>query len=271
MLPAAIIVLLLIAVAVYARFIEPNIIIVRRVRINRQLNLGTDKPLRISLLSDFHYPRYAHQKLVRRAIELSNQFDPDLVFILGDFFDKNKNDPAVLPNNVGTVFSGIQSRFGVFGVLGNHDHWFDEEAIRNLLASETNIQLVDNSSVPISLPRGVLYIAGVGDLWSQNVDYKRAVANVPQSSPILLLSHNPDVVELLHDPRILIRFSGHTHGGQIRLPFIGALRVPSAFGNRYAKGLVTRGNHPLYVNCGICSMKRIRFLCPPETTWVELY
>lgn len=112
---------------------------------------------------------------------------------------------------------------------------------------------------------------GVGDLWAGSVRYEQATEAIPPDSPILLLSHNPDVIEQIRDPRILIQFSGHTHGGQIRLPFVGALKVPSRFGNRYARGLIGNGNHLLYVSSGICSMKHVRFLCPPEVTWVEIY
>jgi predicted MPP superfamily phosphohydrolase len=103
------------------------------------------------------------------------------------------------------------------------------------------------------------------------VNYAQAVSDVPQDASILLLSHNPDVIEDINDSRILVQFSGHTHGGQIWLPFIGALKVPSKFGNKYSQGLIKAGNHLLYVNRGICSVKNRRFLCPPEVTWVEMY
>lgn len=255
----------------YARFVEPNVLVVRKIRIDSGRDINNGKPLRITLLSDFHYPRHADSRLVRRAIEKSNRFDPDLVFMLGDFFDKNRNNPAILPCDVKTVFGEIRSKLGIFGVLGNHDHRFDEQAIRKVLESETDIRLIDNSSIGIELSGVPIYIAGVGDLRSKDAHYDRAVRGIPQDSGIILLSHNPDVVEEISDPRILIQFSGHTHGGQVRLPFIGALRVPSKFGSRYSQGLIDCGNHLLYVNRGICSMKRIRFMCPPEVTWVEIY
>jgi predicted MPP superfamily phosphohydrolase len=159
----------------------------------------------------------------------------------------------------------------VFGVLGNHDHSFDELAIRERITSDTEIQLVDNLAVPLTIDGKTVYIVGVGDLWSENTDYDRAVRNLPQDAAIVLLSHNPDVIDDIKDLRILIQFSGHTHGGQVRLPIIGALRVPSKFGNKYCKGLIETGNHRLYVNSGICSMKKMRFMCPPEVTWVEMY
>jgi predicted MPP superfamily phosphohydrolase len=256
---------------VYARFVEPNLLVVRRLRLRRKASAGGGSPLRITLISDFHYPRYSDYRMVRRAIEASNALDPDVVFLLGDFFDKNRKDPAVLPENIGALFGGIRSRLGVFGVLGNHDHWFDERAIRNALGAETNILLVDNASALIEASETPLYVVGVGDLWCKNARYDQAVSEVPGNASIILLSHNPDVIAQIRDPRILVQFSGHTHGGQVRLPFVGALRVPSEFGNRYASGLVTgEGHHPLYVNSGICSMKGIRFLCPPEVTSVEI-
>jgi predicted MPP superfamily phosphohydrolase len=254
----------------YARFVEPNTLVVRKIRVKTG-RIGNDgQPLRIALLSDFHYPRCANRRLIRRAFEASDRFDPDLVFLLGDFFDKRRKDPAILPGDIKTVFGNIRSQYGVFGVLGNHDHWFDAEAIRTALATETEIRLIDNASVRIELPGGPIYIAGVGDLRTGHVDYEKAACDIPPDAPIVLLSHNPDVVESIRDPRIRIQFSGHTHGGQVRLPFFGALRVPSRFGNRYSQGMSDKGNHLLYVNTGICSIRNIRFLCPPEVTWVEI-
>ncbi len=259
------------ALYLYARHVEPNWILIRKVRIDTGKRLNGVPPLRVAILSDFHYPRYSSYAMVRKSIAKSNQFDPDLVLMLGDFFDKNRRDPAVLPENIGALFGGVENRLGVFGVLGNHDHWFDTEAIQTRISSETPIRLIDNAAIPIELPGTTIYLAGVGDLWSKDADYKRAVQTIPADAPIILLAHNPDVIEGVKDPRILVQFSGHTHGGQVRLPFIGALKVPSKFGNRYCKGLIKTGNHLLYVNSGICSMKNIRFLCPPEVTWVEIY
>jgi predicted MPP superfamily phosphohydrolase len=255
----------------YARFVEPHLLVVRKVRIESGRNINGGKPIRVTLLSDTHYPRYASFRMVRRAIEKSNAFEPDYVFLLGDFFDKHRHQPAVLPDHIGALFQGIQSRGGVFGVLGNHDYWFNANAIRKALAEETEIRLIDNQSVRLEIPGELIYLSGVGDVLAQDVHYEKAVIDVPQNASIILLSHNPDVVEEITDPRVFVQFSGHTHGGQVRLPFIGALKVPSKFGNRYAKGLVKSGSHLLYVNSGICSMKWVRFLCPPEVTWVEIY
>lgn len=226
-------------IALYARYVEPNSLVVRKIRINSDRGVNLSKPLRIALISDLHYPRWTNYRMVRRAIAAANRFDPDLVFFLGDLFDKSRKDPAILPSNVKEIFSNIDNRLGVYGVLGNHDHWFDEPAIRQVLAEETNIRLIDNQSVRIDLPEGPLYLAGVGDLLTGSVRYDEAVANLPADASIILLSHNPDVVEDISDSRIIVQFSGHTHGGQIRLPFIGALRVPSKFGNKYSQGLST--------------------------------
>ncbi|MES2460410.1 MAG: metallophosphoesterase [Armatimonadota bacterium] len=255
----------------YARYIEPKWIFVRKIKIDTHRNINGGRGLRIALLSDFHYPRAASYELVRKAITKSSEFDPDIVLILGDFFARSRFDPVSLPHNVQEVFGNIRSRLGVFGVLGNHDHSFSANAIQDRIASDTQIRLIDNRAVPLEIEGSTIYLVGVGDLWSRNANYEQAVKEVPQESAIVLLSHNPDVIEDISDSRILAQFSGHTHGGQIRLPFFGALRVPSKFGNKYSKGLIKTGTHPLYVNSGICSVKNIRFLCPPEVTWVELF
>jgi uncharacterized protein len=255
----------------YARFVEPNQLAVRRLRVDSKGAVDPGVPLRIALLSDFHYPRSMSAAAVRRAIETANRLEPDIVFVLGDIFDKRSHEPAVLPQDIREVFAGIKSRHGVFGVLGNHDHWFDAPAIRKAIAAETNIRLIDNESIRLEIDGKSLYIVGVGDLGSKDMDFAKAVRDVPTDAPIVLLSHNPDVVEEIRDERIIVQFSGHTHGGQVRLPGIGAPYVPSRFGSKYALGWCTQGNHPLYVTTGVCSTEQLRFLCPPEVTWVELY
>lgn len=149
--------------ALYARYTEPNRLVLRKIKIDSGRRINNGKPLRICLFSDLHYPRYTTYRMVRRAIEKSNLFDPDLVFVLGDFFDKNRSDPAILPGNIDALLGSIRSRFGVYGVLGNHDHWFDELAIRNALASKTEIRLIDNASARIDLPAGpsISWVSGI--------------------------------------------------------------------------------------------------------------
>src|SRR3954454_12774268 len=151
---------------------------------------------------------------------------------------------------VGREFLKLKARCAVLGVMGNHDWWEGGGVLTKRVFAEEGVQLIDNARrflTPagrlIDRPvRDGLCIAGVGDLWEDKCLYAKALAGVPGGMPRILLSHNPDVAEesqfLQSGHRVDLMLSGHTHGGQISLPGIGAPVTNSAFGQKYAKGLV---------------------------------
>lgn len=225
---------------------------------------------RIALLSDFHYPRSIEAEMVRKAVSMANAFQPDLIALPGDFCDKNQGEPSTVPNLSG-LFDHARAPDGIVGVLGNHDHWFGAEGVRKELARNTPIRLIENQSFCIHRGEQRLAIGGVGDLWAGVVDPEQAFASVPKEVPRILLSHNPDIAEeMTREVRIDLQLSGHTHGGQIYLPFGSALWVPSRYGNKFRRGLVQGRSHRVYVTRGVCSTRHIRFCCRPEVTGITL-
>lgn len=269
MLYGLILVLGIVGVVVWARFVEPYWIELRRQQVFiRDLPAAFDG-FKITVLSDLHFPRWSSVWLIRRAIRLSNSAQPDIVLFAGDFCDRSRREAKVVPL-LGKVLSGIQNRYGIFGVLGNHDHRLDADGVRTELQNSGGIQIIENRFVLVEIGEDQLAVAGIGDLWQGVVNLDSALSEIPPNVPRILLSHNPDVAERTGDRRIDLQVSGHTHGGQIRIPFGDAPRVPSQFGNKYRAGLVSSPTHQVYINRGICSMKRIRFWCRPEVTVLTL-
>ena len=130
--------------------------------------------------------------------------------------------------------------------------------------------MLENAAVTISAPRGPLHLAGIGDFWTQSSDPARALAGIPKNAAAICFTHSPDVFPLL-PKTCALTVAGHTHGGQVRLPFVGRLVVPSRYGQRYAAGYVREGGKSLFVSTGIgTSIFPVRFGVPPEISLLTL-
>jgi len=165
------------------------------------------------------------------------------------------------------VLGQLNARRGVFAVLGNHDWWTDAQVVRGGL-EQAGVPVLMNSG--LRLPEGV-YLAGVDDVWSGQPDLRAALAKNPSNAPTILLAHEPDFVdEFSLDERVALQLSGHTHGGQIRLPFRGALVLPP-YGQKYDYGLFRVRQTWLYTNSGIGSaFFGLRLNCRPEVAEITL-
>jgi len=192
---------------------------------------------------------------------------PDLVVFTGDLIHHNPDWIESVTQLVKTFSMPVVASFG------NHDYGpyrGDDEPYDSLLAEKMNAALVDvgctvlrNQSKPIEHADGRLWLVGLDDLWFGDFQPKLAFENVPTNEPVIALSHNPDTAEMLapHHPDLIL--SGHTHGGQIRLPFYGAIRLNVAQ-TQYDWGHFQLPNSQLYVSSGIGYIRRMRFNCRPE-------
>ena len=227
---------------------------------------------RIALLSDFHIPRTSRHR-VHRALEMVNQFQPDLILMPGDFVHgpgHGKPHSTPMPDFRG-YFEGFDAPDGVLGTLGNHDHWQDAPGVRKQLALHTKVKLIENTHAIIVRGTSKLAIGGVGDLWQGVVDPDRAFVGVPDGVPRILLSHNPDLAEeMTSKVRVDLQVSGHTHGGEIRIPFGPAPIIPSRYGYKFRCGLVQGKVNRVYVTRGIASVSYARLCCRPEVTCMTL-
>ena len=258
------------ACALDAFLIEPNRIQWKRVEIPIRGLPAAFEGYRIALLADLHYPRWTNEAFVRRALTLANAFDPDLLAIPGDICDGPPHQNTPVPSLAG-LFDEAQPRDGIVATLGNHDHWLNASGIRRELAAHTPVRLIENKSVLIERGGQQIAVGGVGDMWEGIVAPYQAFADVPPGIPRLLLSHNPDVAEIISpNVQVDLMLSGHTHGGQVRVPFGPAPRVGSGYGNKFRAGLVQGKGCRVYVTRGVCSTRHVRFWCLPEVTGITL-
>jgi predicted MPP superfamily phosphohydrolase len=170
-------------------------------------------------MADIHLQPYTQPNLVRRAVAIANQLQPDLIVLTGDFVWR-LHEAAF---EIAPLLANLNARYGVYCVMGNHDYWLDIHALQAAFDA-SGIPVLYNQSLAISVGDAVLYLAGMDDGWAGHPDLKLALDQAPTGAPVILLLHEPDLAdETLRDPRITLQLSGHTHGGQViipgRLPF----------------------------------------------------
>lgn len=223
---------------------------------------------RVCQITDIHHSPVISLDYIRSVVEEANRLAPDLVVLTGDYIDTGKKymAPAI------EALSRLKAAHGTVAILGNHDHFIGRGYAEDVIGSH-KIPLLRNSHIYLESKGSTLCIAGVADLLEDTPDAKEALKGVDPAIPRLLLSHHPDYAETLPpDERIDLVISGHTHGGQVRLPFGPAPVVPSKYGQKYSGGLVDlEGGRQVYVSRGIgTSMIPVRFNCPPELTLIKL-
>ena len=233
--------------------------------------------LRVVQLTDIHLGPWNSLANVRRIVAAANALDPDLIALTGDYVLYSAD--YVAP--VAAALSGLRTRVGVVGVLGNHD-WWEDGPISKQHLTNAGVKMIDNGRVFVTpsrrladAPQDGLCVAGVGDLYTDSQDYGSALGGLPGEMPRLLLSHNPDVAEerpfVTSGYRVDLMLSGHTHGGQIRLPVIGSPVTMSRYGQKYVRGLVQGPTCPVYISRGLgMAMLPVRFGSVPEIAVIEL-
>lgn len=262
----------------YSVFVEP-----RWPRLQRRRLPLRDLPadlagLKVLHLTDIHLGRLTSARYLRRIVERCNHLAPDLVLLTGDYILGTRE--FLIP--CARILAGLRSSLGTIAVMGNHDHWAGIDHSRAAL-QQAGAHLVDNSRLWISrggltdaIPAGGgLCVAGVGDLWEDRSDLDAALRNADPAMPCLLLSHNPDFAEtdaVKNSPyRVDLMLSGHTHGGQVRLPGVPPFITPSRYGSKYAAGLVQGPRFPVFVSVGIgITILPVRFMVRPEIVLLEL-
>ena len=245
---------------------EANSPVVERVRIPIP-NLPTGlEGFRIVQISDIHYYPFTTLDLVDHAVQMANQLNPDLAVLTGDFV-WHEAEPVF---DLMPTLAQLNAKHGVYAGLGNHDHWTDVEAVTLALKQE-RLPLLVNQGVPISVGKSSLYLASLDDGWSGKPDLAGAMANWAEEAITVLLMHEPDLApRYAVDKRIHLQLSGHSHGGQVRLPFYGPLVLPY-LSWKYPMGLYNVDGMWLYTNRGLGTTNvPIRVNCAPEITELTL-
>ncbi len=230
--------------------------------------------VKIAQLSDIHLDEFTEPFLLREAIDWINRERPDYVFLTGDYVTADvlpKRLSISAARHCGELLSGLQCRER-YAIFGNHDARVGELEVGNALSAH-NIVILRNTHVPLERKGGRIWLAGIDDpvcgMPDQGAAIPESIRHIP-NEPVILMCHAPDYIDRLRahptGQAISLVLSGHTHGGQIRLPFVGPLLLPS-WGRKYVEGLFTVGSMQLYVNRGIGSVGvPFRFDCRPEIT-----
>ncbi len=234
--------------------------------------------MRVAQLSDIHMNEFTEPVFLRHAIDLINQAQPDMVVLTGDFvsFGISSMQHAVEAAwQCANILRGIQCK-PLYAVLGNHDLQVGEEEVTAALMAN-DVTVLTNTYLPIERGGSRIWLTGTDDPVYGRPNLDLAVPDFirkASNEPAVMLCHAPDYVEdILAHPAgraIDLMLSGHTHGGQVRMPLIGPLWLP-VLGRKYIEGLFKIGNLQLYVNRGLGTMMLpFRFNCPPEITLITL-
>jgi predicted MPP superfamily phosphohydrolase len=218
-------------------------------------------------LTDIHHSKFVSFNDVFRMVELSNQQDPDVVLLTGDYVTWSKK---FIPS-VSEALKSLKSRLGVYAVLGNHDIRVNADEITQSLQG-SRINVLRNSSAKIDLKGESLWIAGVDEYMYGQSDIARAIRDVPRSQPKILLAHNPEIIQEASRTGIDFVLAGHTHGGQIKIPYMRTLNVVTQPGREILEGFVRKGPTQMYISRGLGKVVvPIRILCPPEIPVFRLH
>jgi len=228
---------------------------------------------KIIFVSDIHCCETFTEKDVAKLVEKINSRNPDFVFIGGDHTRKDTTYYKPFFREI----SKLKSKYGVFTVLGNHDHWENANLIQEGL-TECGFNICDNRSYWIKEGNDSIKIGGVGDYWEDDQLLENTTNDVTSSDFCILLSHNPDYMENLDTDRVDLMLSGHTHGGQITffglfapiMPSTGHPEYPQT-GQKYRYGWKEKGDIRLYVTSGIgMGGVPLRFFAAPEIVEIIL-
>lgn len=259
---------------IYAWFIEPNQLVVRRVEIVSEHWQGA--PLTIAAISDTHVGGpHVDAARIGRIVARVNSLRPELVVLLGDYvnghhhpFERSPAENQEITGGIAT-FAALRARYGVVAVIGNHDVWYDRTAVQSAL-QDAGVAALWNRHIVVRRTGGVpLVIAGLADFTTGEPDFAAALDGAPQRADTLVLSHSPDpFAEMPRGPALML--AAHGHCGQVTIPFVGRPIVPLV-NDQYACGLIQERGGQMYVTAGIgTSMIPVRFLNPPDILLITL-
>ncbi len=259
------------ALALWGFVIEPQRLVVHEQTIEVPGWPSRLAGLRVVALSDLHVggPHMSLGRL-RRVVTRANDLQPDAIVLLGDFVAMARLGLGPDKDTLGEVLGGLHAQLGVFAVLGNHD-WRDRVELRRALVAH-GITVIDDAAVPIVRGGARVWLVGIPDFSTEQPHVARIVerSSIPDGEPIICLTHDPDVFPQVPS-RVALTLAGHTHGGQVRLPLLGSLVVPSLYGQRYVAGLVSEAGHQLFVTTGVgTSIVPVRFGVTPELALLTL-
>jgi len=250
---------------IYSGWIEPNALTVTDITMPITNLPEAFDGYRLVQISDIHAGTWMNTDRLMTVVNRINDLNADLVAITGDYLTIGKVDwiADILINPL----QSLQAKDGVVSVLGNHDHWTDGDAVSRILKT-ANVLELKNDSIVLERDSAKLAIAGVDDVWEGLADLDAVASTLPERDvPAILLAHEPDFADASAETgRFALQISGHSHGGQVRLPILGAPMLPK-FGKKYPIGQYQVRDMVQYTNRGVGMIPpTVRFGCPPEIT-----
>lgn len=222
--------------------------------------------LRVVHLTDIHHSLYTPLEDVERAVQIANQLQPDLVALTGDYVTLSPS--YIWP--AARALGKLRARLGVFAVLGNHDFQAGAGEITRALRAQ-RIRVLRNAHFAVRRRSHILWIVGVDDLWWEADNFPRALHGLPDHDAKILLCHNPIGIRAAADHGVDLMLSGHTHGGQVKLPVLGTVFGHSKLGERFVEGWNRLNGTQIYISRGIGKvLVPVRLGCPPEIACLRL-
>ena len=254
----------------YSFIFEPNNIQIERISVKIENLPESFDNIKIVHLTDFHSDGFSKRE--KRVLKILENIDPDLIFITGDFIDHSSKDLESCEKFWSELSGRYQGK--VFGVLGNHEHWIKSPNITAIegLLEKNGIPILNNENKKIFQGDEFIYLLGVDDPDSKKDDLPKAMIGTEENISKILLAHSPDIIDNLQGEKVDLILAGHTHGGQIVIPFVKPFWVPTENHGKYVSGLFRVNDTNLYVNRGIglSPALPIRFNCSPEITVIKL-
>lgn len=214
---------------------------------------------RVAFLTDTHVANFVRRSFYRECVRQAMRFEPDLVLLGGDFVTWHRHIPLMAE----VLLTDLKAPDGIKAILGNHDYWAGANDVKAAM-EPGGVEFIVNRNVRIRRGNAEIAVAGIDEVYRGEPDVEAAFAGIPETMPRLAVTHHPDMVPELAGRRIDLLVCGHTHGGQIRFPFFGAVVVPSRYEARFAEGFHRVGRVLLYVSRGIGAIPPLRILCRPE-------
>lgn len=259
-----IVLIIILIVIIWSFWVEPNLLVMR----NQNLDIKGLEGLKIVFIGDFHIKPHQKNRLAY-IVKKINEQNPDLILSVGDFVSGHDPKQSLPIEEIAKELSNLKSKYGFYAVLGNHDWWQGGEKIQNVL-EDNGVIVLSNENRRLKINDKIIYIAGVEDINTRNVDLNLALKGA--NHPTILLTHSPDVFPFVTSEfnskivdKVDLTLAGHNHGGQIYLPIVGALVVPSGYDNKKAQGLIEESGKKMFITKGIgTSILPVRFNCVPE-------
>ncbi|NFI94808.1 metallophosphoesterase [Clostridium botulinum] len=256
----------------YSIYVEPNLLSVKNIEINNSSNIKNEDTIKIAQISDIHLGEYYTIDKLEKLVNKVNSQNADIIVFTGDLFDNVSKFEDT--SKVAHILKKLNAKIGKYAIYGNHDYGGGAKNIYKNVMEDSGFKILVNDQANVKLDSGkTISILGLDDALLGNPDVEKTARNIKESNYNLLLLHEPDLSDKFVSYNIDLILAGHSHGGQVKIPFLGEIVTPP-LAEKYKDGLYnlnTQRNTQLYVNSGIGNTKMpFRFMNVPEVSIFEI-